>query len=95
MIGLRQNVGKYHKFAKFSAGLWVCSSFERFRGSFVVKYGQIVTKSTGSTRLRVWVPLECIVCKKEQWLGSFSVGLAPQKPRLAGVKLFFIWFFFA
>ena len=35
----------------------------------------------------------CIVCKKEQWLGSVSVGLAPQKPRLAGVKLVFLGFF--
>ena len=56
MIGLCQNVGKSHLPAKFGAVLWFCSSFERFRGSFVVKYGQIVTESTGSTRLRLWVP---------------------------------------
>ena len=58
MICSCQNVGKSHLFAEFGAALWFCSNFERFRGSFVVKYGQIVTKSTGSTRLRVWVPLD-------------------------------------
>ena len=58
MISSCQNVGKSTLFAKFGAVLRFCSSFERFWGSFVVKYGQIVTKSTGSNRLRVWVPLD-------------------------------------
>ena len=58
MISSCQNVGKSTLFAKFGTVLWFCCSFERFWGSFVVKYGQIVTKGTGSTRLRVWVPLD-------------------------------------
>ena len=58
MISLCQNVGKSTLFAKFGAFLWFCSGFQRFWGRFVAKWGQIVTESTGSTRLRVSVPLD-------------------------------------
>ena len=58
MIGSCQSVGKSTLFAKFGTVLWFCGSFERFLGQFGIKMGQIVTKSAGSTRLRVLVPLD-------------------------------------
>ena len=58
MMSSCQNVGKSTLFAKFGTVLWFCSSFDRFLGQFGIKMGQIVTKSAGSTRLRVLVPLD-------------------------------------
>ena len=52
-----QNVGKSNLFARFGAVLLFCGCFERFLGQFGIKMGQIVTKSAGSTRLMVLVPL--------------------------------------
>ena len=58
MISSCQNVGKSTLFATFGAVLLFCSSLEGFRGSFVAKWGQIITKSIGSARLEVLVPLD-------------------------------------
>ena len=58
MIGPCQNIRKSSLFDRLGPILWVCTSVERFWGSFVTEWGQIVTKSVGSTRLRVSVPLD-------------------------------------
>ena len=45
MIGSCQNVRKSTLFAKFGTVLWFCSSFERFSGSLVSKWGKLLLKA--------------------------------------------------
>ena len=44
MISSCQNAGKSTLFAKFGTVLWFCSSFERFWGSLVSKWGKLLLK---------------------------------------------------
>ena len=74
MIDSCRSVGKSTLFAKFGTVLWFCGGFERFWGSLVSKWANLYQKRRFNPFEGIGAP-RCIVCRKEQWLGSVSVGL--------------------